>query len=296
MNPSTSRPKLSVLPMLLLTLTAFVCLTLITFSLPLVHSMYFLWSSQAGGVRFGIWGWCLDEGSICSETLGLGYAWDPEVSIPITKALILYPLSAVLVFLALVTLILVLMRNKSLWALRLFVVFVWSSFVSALVAFVFMIAMWSVIEERFKADGWKVRWGPLPWMSFVTVLSLLIVVVSTWKGSLSTSHDAVQHSSFRVEPILGEDFEKAIVSSDPSTPTTSISGSQATITVPRASHSSLIVMTEDRGSTPNIRRACCQCQKRLLGKPGWLIEPPAPAAIIGRRRKIIGVELSPFAS
>lgn len=71
------------------------------------------------------------------------------------------PEAAVLVFLALVTLILVLMRNKSLWALRLFVVFVWSSFVSALVAFVFMIAMWSVIEERFKADGWKVRWGPL---------------------------------------------------------------------------------------------------------------------------------------
>lgn len=133
-------------------------------------------------------------------------------------------------------------------------------------------------------------------MSFVTVLSLLIVVVSTWKGSLSSSHDAVQNSSFRVEPILGEDFEKAIVSSDPFTPTTSISGSQATITVPHASHSSLIVMTEDRGSTPNIRRACCQCQKRLLGKPGWLIEPPVPAASIGQRRKIIGVELSPFAS
>lgn len=44
--------------------------TVTTFSLPFVGSLYFLWASEAGGVRFGIWGWCLDEGNVCSDVWG----------------------------------------------------------------------------------------------------------------------------------------------------------------------------------------------------------------------------------
>jgi hypothetical protein len=68
--------------------------------------------------------------------------------------------AAIVVLLALIAFIPVL-RNRNARTLRVFAVFAWASLVSALVAFGFMIAMWSVIEERFKAAGWKVRWGPL---------------------------------------------------------------------------------------------------------------------------------------
>ena len=39
--------------------------TLITFSLPISKSLYFLYASEAGGVRFGIWGWCLEQDPVC---------------------------------------------------------------------------------------------------------------------------------------------------------------------------------------------------------------------------------------
>ena len=34
-----------------------------------ISSLYFLYTSEALGVRFGMWGWCLDEGGICSGPL-----------------------------------------------------------------------------------------------------------------------------------------------------------------------------------------------------------------------------------
>lgn len=68
--------------------------------------------------------------------------------------------AAIVVFLALIAFIPIL-RNRNSRTLRIFAVFAWASLVSALVAFGFMIAMWSIVEEKFKAAGWKVRWGPL---------------------------------------------------------------------------------------------------------------------------------------
>ncbi|KAF9446831.1 hypothetical protein P691DRAFT_707840 [Macrolepiota fuliginosa MF-IS2] len=174
----------AVLPIFGLTFAAFVLLCLTTFSLPFIDSLYFLWTSQAGGVRFGIWGWCLDADHVCSDVLGLGYTWEPEVSIPITKALAFYPIAAASVFMTLVALLPVL-RDRTPRTLRVFAVFAWSSFVFTFLAFVFMIAMWSVADERFKNAGWKVRWGPLPWMSFVATMLLLVVSVNSRRGALA---------------------------------------------------------------------------------------------------------------
>ena len=42
---------------------------LITCSTPLIKTCYFLYTEEARGVRFGIWGWCLDEYGICSTPL-----------------------------------------------------------------------------------------------------------------------------------------------------------------------------------------------------------------------------------
>ena len=40
--------------------------TLVTFSTPFVKMLYFLQTDESGGVRFGLWGWCLLDGSFCS--------------------------------------------------------------------------------------------------------------------------------------------------------------------------------------------------------------------------------------
>ena len=77
-----------------------------------ISSLYFLYTSEALGVRFGMWGWCLDEDGTCSwpsqyvQTFlqglfrsiylcRLGYTWEPQLSNTITKALVFYPISFV---------------------------------------------------------------------------------------------------------------------------------------------------------------------------------------------------------
>ncbi|KXN84770.1 hypothetical protein AN958_12197 [Leucoagaricus sp. SymC.cos] len=203
--------------MFLMTFIAFVLLTLTTFSLPFIPRLYFLWSSQDGGVRFGIWGWCREQRSMCSEKLGMGYTWEPEIAIPITKALALYPVAAISAFMTLIAFIPIL-RDRSPRTLRVFVIFVWTSFVLAGVVFVFMIAMWSVADERFKAAGWKVHWGPLPWMSFIAMMLLLIVSLNSLKiislsGALTSLHNS--DPPFSVEGWSTTAEENQRIDSDP---------------------------------------------------------------------------------
>jgi len=258
----------AIVPIFVLTFIAFVLLALTTFSLPFVHSLYFLRISQAGGIRFGIWGWCLDEG-VCSDTLALGYTWEPQIAIPITKALALYPVAAVSVFTMLITLLPV-MRDRGPRTLRVFAVFAWFSFVVALLAFVFMIAMWAIADERFRKAGWEVRWGPLPWMSFVATMLLFIVALNTWKGILSTSYLATDPTfsgeeweattQDKVRPPQERDLEKAVPASPsstlPATPSTNEAAQQSASStedhkplVNVALHSPKEEQGEDRGRT-----------------------------------------------
>jgi hypothetical protein len=80
-----------------------------------ISSLYFLYTSEALGVRFGMWGWCLDEDGTCSGpwqyvqiyfyfttsfqvnllSNRLGYTWEPQLTNTITKALVFYPISFV---------------------------------------------------------------------------------------------------------------------------------------------------------------------------------------------------------
>ena len=84
---------------------------LTTFSVPLLSTFYFLHSTEANGVRFGMYGWCLDDYEICSSVkqvnwtcitpsiahrtvnYRLGYTWEPQLAVPISSALVLYPIS-----------------------------------------------------------------------------------------------------------------------------------------------------------------------------------------------------------
>ncbi|TFK40439.1 hypothetical protein BDQ12DRAFT_497477 [Crucibulum laeve] len=152
--------KHSIFLVLITTFIAFLLLTLTSFSLPLTKSLYFLHASQAGGVRFGIWGWCLETDPICINPLHLGYTWEPQIGNTITKALVLYPLAAILSLLALVALIPI-HRHRTIRTDRVFAVFAIIAFVISLLAFMFMIGIWGAAKSRFEKAGFKAGYGPL---------------------------------------------------------------------------------------------------------------------------------------
>ncbi|PFH48778.1 hypothetical protein AMATHDRAFT_149160, partial [Amanita thiersii Skay4041] len=186
--------------------------TLTTFSTPFITSFYFLYTSQAGGTRFGLWGWCLDEDGACSDSLRLGYTWEPEVAVPITKALALYPAAALMTALALISLTPVLLyRTRTPKAERVFFYFVLVSFTLSLVAFVFMIAVWTIAKMRFEKAGFVAKYGPLPWMSIVATLLLLaatLISLYTIQKSPSATHDRPD-SIMPTRPIIDLDLKRS---------------------------------------------------------------------------------------
>ncbi|KIM39896.1 hypothetical protein M413DRAFT_446815 [Hebeloma cylindrosporum] len=164
--------------LLLASLTAFILLILPTFSVPLLSTFYFLHSTEANGVRFGMYGWCLDEGGICSS-VRLGYTWEPQLAVPISSALVLYPISAVFVFCTMITLLPVLYA-RSARSDKIFAISAWISFAVSFLAFLFMIGMWGVAKSRFEKQGFGASYGNLPWMSLVASLLLLVVALSPY--------------------------------------------------------------------------------------------------------------------
>jgi len=157
-------------------IVAFILTMLTICSVP-ISSLYFLYTSEALGVRFGMWGWCLDEGGICSGPLQLGYTWEPQLSNTITNALVFYPITAVSIILTLISLIPV-ANARSARTDRVFLVLAWISFASSIIAFSFMIGIWSVAKYRFQKRGFGASYGPLPWLSLAATLLLLAVALS----------------------------------------------------------------------------------------------------------------------
>ncbi|KAF8170422.1 hypothetical protein BJ912DRAFT_997279 [Pholiota molesta] len=157
----------------LATLVAFVLLTLTTISVPLVSTLSFLHSSQANGVSFGMWGWCLDDGMTCSPTQ-FGYTWPPEITTSITKAFVFYPIAIVLAFFTMVSAVPTVCA-RSVQSDKIFDVFAWVSFGTSAIAFFFMIGICGVAKSRFEQRGFSANYGNLPWMSLVATILLFIV-------------------------------------------------------------------------------------------------------------------------
>jgi len=128
-------------------------------------------------VRFGMWGWCLDEYGICSGPWQLGYTWEPQIPIPITKALVLYPITAFSIILTMISLIPI-TYARSARADRVFAILAWICFTSSTIAFSFMIGIWGVAKSRFEKRGFSASYGPLPWLSLTATLLLLAVALS----------------------------------------------------------------------------------------------------------------------
>ncbi|KAF5327305.1 hypothetical protein D9619_004486 [Psilocybe cf. subviscida] len=163
---------------LLASLTAFILLLCTTFSTPLGSTFYFLRTSQASGVKFGMWGWCLDDGTVCSAS-SFGYTWQPEISVPITKALVFYPISVVFSFFTIVAILPVLF-SRSAQGDRVFLFLSWMTFALSSIAFFFMIGVYGVAKSRFEKRGFSANYGNLPWMSLSASLLMLITSVAPY--------------------------------------------------------------------------------------------------------------------
>jgi len=164
----------------LTTFTAFILLLLISVSVPLVSTFYFLYSSQAGGVRFGLWGWCLDSDGTCSSPLQLGYTWEPEIDTQITGALALYPFSAALAFLTAMALLPIICFPERKFGDTAFRLLAWISMALSALAFLFMAGIASVAKYRFEKNGFTASLGGLHGMSLAATLLLLAAAISTY--------------------------------------------------------------------------------------------------------------------
>ncbi|EJD07023.1 uncharacterized protein FOMMEDRAFT_17457 [Fomitiporia mediterranea MF3/22] len=166
-----------------LTFAALVLLTLISVSTPVVKPLYFLHTAQAGGVRFGEWGWCLDDGSSCSER-ALGIDWSPELTPWLTKAIVVYPIAAGITFIALVSFIppLCSYRRERMFPSPAFTCLALVSFIASLVALVFALILFVTALRRFHALGFEASLGPNIWMSIGATAALAIVTMGSGCG------------------------------------------------------------------------------------------------------------------
>ncbi|QRV89732.1 SUR7/Pali family protein [Ceratobasidium sp. AG-Ba] len=165
MNPA-------VLPFLI-TLIALVFLILCTFTLPFNWNLYYLHADIAGGLRLGGWGWCIKDGYCTNKALG--YSWDPQVIVWLTKMIVWYPIAAIFTLFALLSLLpTIFSKNARIFPSPIFSLLSLMAAFFSLLAFVFMIALFAVARNRFRRDGYSSNFGPMPWISLVATLLLII--------------------------------------------------------------------------------------------------------------------------
>ncbi|KAF8606621.1 pali-domain-containing protein [Ceratobasidium sp. AG-I] len=156
----------------LITLIALVFLILCTFSTPFSWNLYYLRSDIAGGLRLGGWGWCI-QGGVCTRRV-LGYSWDPQVIVWLTKMMVWYPIAAFFAFFALVSLLPTLLsKNARIFPSPIFSLLSLMAAFFSLLAFIFMIALFATARNRFRRDGYSSEFGPMPWISLVATLLLI---------------------------------------------------------------------------------------------------------------------------
>ncbi|EPQ52581.1 hypothetical protein GLOTRDRAFT_131813 [Gloeophyllum trabeum ATCC 11539] len=184
-------------PVFVLTFGSFVLLILITFSVPFVSSFYFLHSSIAGGVRFGLWGWCLDDDTLCISPVKLGFDWNPQIVHGLTYLLVFYPISAIFAFFATLALIpLLCTRAIRLHSFPIYSLLMVAAAFTAFLAFICMIALFVIAMNRFHAAGYAARLGPAVWMSLVATIILIVMSFNSGCGTLLGESFAARPSRY----------------------------------------------------------------------------------------------------
>ncbi|KAH7920242.1 hypothetical protein BV22DRAFT_1021594 [Leucogyrophana mollusca] len=175
----------SVYTVFLLTFGSFILLLFTTFSVPLISSFYFIDADTAGGVRFGVWGWCYDSGGTCTSPLQIGYSFSPQIVEPLTKALVFYPIATILSLFSTLSLFPLLCGlPPRRYPFAMFSMLALATCATAFIAFIFMIGLWGTAVSRFREDDIEVSFGPLPWMSLVATVALMLVCISSGCGTL----------------------------------------------------------------------------------------------------------------
>ncbi|KAF9473912.1 hypothetical protein BDN70DRAFT_885412 [Pholiota conissans] len=144
------------------------------------ESYSFLHSTQANGVSFGMWGWCLDDGLTCSPIHRFGYTWPPEIDTPITKSFVLYLIAYALTFFTLIAAFLALCARKGRNFDQIFNILAWSSFFTSATATIFSIAIYSTAKSAFEEHGFGATYGLLAWISPITTTLLSLVALRAY--------------------------------------------------------------------------------------------------------------------
>ncbi|KAI0649032.1 hypothetical protein C8Q79DRAFT_924404 [Trametes meyenii] len=169
--------------MFLATVVALTLLVLVTFSTPFTQIFYFLHSDINGGVKFGVFGFCLELRDFCTPK-ELGYQFDPQVIKPLTTALVLYPVAAGLTLLGAVVLIPVMFsRRDHGYPFVLFAFFSTFAFLAAAGAFAVTMYLFTVAIHRFHALGFSASYGPSIWIALAAIALLLVVALNAGCGT-----------------------------------------------------------------------------------------------------------------
>ncbi|KAF8517722.1 hypothetical protein BU17DRAFT_49481, partial [Hysterangium stoloniferum] len=162
---------------------------LIVFSVPFISAFSYLNVTVFGDtIRFGVWGFCAEPGGCTPKTVG--YIRDPEIIPWMTRALILFPISAgfslICVF-ALLPSVMCHMGTDTLFPPPLYSLMAIPNAFASLTAFAFIMALSTVTKMRFQMEGFSASYGPLPWMSLAAmVLNVFLMLYTgcgaTWRG------------------------------------------------------------------------------------------------------------------
>jgi hypothetical protein len=117
--------------------------------------------------------------SIAHRADRLGYTWEPQLAVPISSALVFYPISTwkkygigspylsntsfsrpVFTSFTMITLLPVLCARNT-RSDKIFKTSAWISFAFSSLAFLFMIGMWGVAKSRFEKRGFSASYGNL---------------------------------------------------------------------------------------------------------------------------------------
>ncbi|RDX57185.1 hypothetical protein OH76DRAFT_1394968 [Lentinus brumalis] len=169
--------------MFLATIAALALLVLVIFSQPFIHVFYFLRTSAAGGVQFGVLGYCYGLTAVCSQKK-FGYQFTPELLNPLPIVLVLYPVAAGLTLLGAVVLLpLFFSRRPPRWPYVAFGVLSTLAFLAAAAAFAITMWLFTVARDRFRAEGFTADYGPSTWMALAAAVLLLLVALNAGCGT-----------------------------------------------------------------------------------------------------------------
>ncbi|KAI0636020.1 actin cortical patch SUR7/pH-response regulator pali [Trametes polyzona] len=163
--------------MFMATTAALVLLVLVTISTPLVQAFYFLSTDIAGGIKFGVFGFCNELTGTCTDK-ELGYHFEPQLVNPLTTVLVLYPIAAGLTLLGALTLIPVACSRRDRgFPFVLFALLSTLAFLACAGAFGVTMYLFTVARNRFHAQGFSASYGPSIWIALsATVLTLVIAL------------------------------------------------------------------------------------------------------------------------